>query len=73
MQGRILEKYSLYQTLAYIGIDGLTGLHHIIERVIALNDNEGAHFLLGHTVAGKNDRQKNLGRLLLTLAARKKL
>ena len=48
VQRTVLKENILNQTLVYIGIDNFSRTHHIIQRQIMFNDNQGTNLLLPH-------------------------
>ena len=56
MQRTVLEENILYQALIDVGIDNLTRTHHIIQREIMFDDNQGSYLLFAHTDASHHHR-----------------
>lgn len=49
VEGRVLEKYIFYETLRNDGVNGFAGFYDFLQGRIALDNDEGTHFLLTHT------------------------
>ena len=73
VQGTILEEDVLDEALIDVGIDDVTRAHHIIQRHVMLNDNEGAHLLPAHADAGHHDGHDVLVGDVSLLVARKEI